>query len=73
MMHWTHLYHENVSRYGQRPGQAMWNAWEEYRPQLVQKYRATDLDPFYDDSKLGAFVAACIGDLVEELVKKEIK
>ena len=60
--HWIDLYQENVNRYGQRPGQAMFNAWHDYRPRVVSDLRGTDVDCYYDDSRIAAFVAAALND-----------
>jgi hypothetical protein len=36
----------SASRY-ERPGQNLFNSLEEYRPDLADKLRGTDIDPFY--------------------------
>lgn len=59
-LHWTDLYRENVKRYRLRPGQAMFNAWQDYSPRTAEVFRGTGVDCFYDDSKIGDFVAACL-------------
>jgi hypothetical protein len=40
----------------QRDGQAMWNTLRLYWPKLAEELHGTEFDPFYDDSKIGAFL-----------------
>jgi hypothetical protein len=50
---------------GQRPGQYYWNVLAKQRPDLIRlmlelrtcDFNTPDVDPFYDDSKLPAFLA----------------
>lgn len=44
-----------VSHPNERRGQATFNTLFATRPDLAEKVRATNLDPFYDDSKLHEF------------------
>lgn len=45
----------------QRTGQKLFNLLCDYRPDLAEQIRATDNDPFYDDSK----VVDCLVYLME--------
>lgn len=40
-----------------RLGQSLFNATHELRPDLANKVRGSDLDPFYNDGRAGAFLA----------------
>lgn len=42
-----------------RAGQALWNVTVELWPDIANPLRGTEVDPFYDDSKIGAFIMAC--------------
>jgi len=42
---------------GQRKGQASFNLLHSYFPEQVEAVRSTDLDPFYIESRLPAFLA----------------
>jgi hypothetical protein len=44
------------ARRGQRPGQAHFNALYELRPDLADEIRGTDLDPFYNDTRIPEFL-----------------
>jgi hypothetical protein len=41
---------------GQRKGQYLFNFLAQYRPDITDQARGTDVDPFYDDTKLIAFL-----------------
>ena len=45
--HWLRLYSRYVGSGGQRAGQALYNAWHEYMPEVALTVRVLDgLDPF---------------------------
>lgn len=50
-----------------RNGQAAFNVLYSMHPELAQEIRGTDLDPFYDDSRLYAFYTW----VYERLAQKE--
>ena len=39
-----------------RKGQAFFNCLEDFRPDLAALIRGTEIDPFYDDSKVDAAI-----------------
>lgn len=45
-----------TERGAQREGQFWFNLLSSYRPDLARQIRATQFDPFYDDSRLQSFV-----------------
>jgi hypothetical protein len=49
-----------------RKGQAFFNACYELYPDIADKFRATDKDPFYNDGNIDAFLEA-----VEEVLNNE--
>lgn len=40
----------------EREGQSLFNVFAELYPEKAKPLIATDLDPFYDDAKVGAFL-----------------
>lgn len=53
----VHDYTIMCARTKLRQGQLAFNNLWAIRPDLSERIRATDLDPFYDDSRLGDFFA----------------
>ena len=49
-----------------RPGQALFNALAVIAPGFAEEIRGTDLDPFHDDTRIAACLAAWRGDLLED-------
>ena len=49
-----------------RPGQALFNALAVIAPGFAEEVRGTDLDPFHDDTRIAACLAAWRGDLLED-------
>jgi len=41
---------------GMRRGQALFNAFAEIFPDKADRIRGTDIDPFYSDKRIGAFL-----------------
>jgi hypothetical protein len=46
----------------QRKGQSAFNLMFSIFPSIAQKYRASNMDPFYNDDNTGIFVTACIAE-----------
>lgn len=55
----------------QRRGQAYFNAIHEVRPDLANAVRGSDRDPFYDDSRINAFIAYVYGYHTEPVMCPE--
>lgn len=49
--------------HGQRPGQSYFNAIQEILPSLANQIRATDLDPYYHDERLGSCLAFILNNM----------
>lgn len=45
----NHLWGNEIIQISQRFGQLFFNVLHEVRPDIANKIRATDLDPFFDD------------------------
>lgn len=57
------IYFEHRHGYPQqRDGQFTFNLMYELRPDLANKYRGSDVDPFYDNSRIDAFLKACFSE-----------
>ena len=41
-----------------RKGQTLFNALYRVRPELADRYRGSDIDPFYRDDRIGEFLRA---------------
>lgn len=46
--------HQSGNR--QRWGQWLWNEVEAHRPDITERLRASHVDPFYNDTRVGAFL-----------------
>lgn len=61
-MQWTNfmkymqLSYKNMRMMGWREGQALFNTLYDIRPSLADRTRATDIDPFFKDSNIAAFL-----------------
>jgi hypothetical protein len=58
------IYNKHYSDGNQRKGQAAFNALYEMSPVLADKIRTTEFDPFYQDSKIPAFMREVFGSEV---------
>jgi hypothetical protein len=56
-------------KFGQRAGQATFNALAQLAPVIAEEVRATPLDPFHRDERLPAFWAYVDRRLAEEAVR----
>ena len=56
------LYHKahEYKEYGLRKGQSFFNALYDVDPDLADKIRDTEIDPFYTDDKLNEFLETVI-------------
>lgn len=52
------LYNWFLANTGMRKGQALFNAAVSVIPELVEELVGTEVDPFYDDSRISAFLTA---------------
>lgn len=43
-----------------RYGQAVFNTMHDLNPNVANKFRGSDYDPFYDDGKVDAFIQKCL-------------
>lgn len=44
-----------------RRGQCVFNYMNEYFPEKANEFRGTEIDPYYDDKKIGIFIKKCFG------------
>lgn len=58
----SHLLGYIESHPSQRHGQAAFNLMAELYPGEARKFTGTAFDPFYNDSRVDAFVRACLGE-----------
>ena len=54
-----------------RPGQRFFNVLAEYHPELAEKIRGTDIDPFYDDHKIKDAIEFLVKNWYETCMKEE--
>lgn len=46
-----------------RKGQSIFNLMYDLYPQIANKYRATNLDPFYNDENINHFIEKCLTEI----------
>ena len=46
-----------------RDGQVVFNEMYKLNPDIANKYRGTEIDPFYDNNKMPLFIDACFNDI----------